>query len=479
MTPEWGRITVAEILPPIRGRLASGRGDLPVSGISTDSRKIEAGEIFWALKGENYDGHDFAGDALKAGASGVVASRNRFQYPEILPAPEGRYDSVAIIEVDDTLESLGDLARWWRRQYDTMVVGITGSVGKTTTKEMVAHILEQGGEILKSKGNFNNLIGLPLTLLLLTPGVTRAIVELGMNHPGEIARLTEISNPDIGLITNVAKVHLEGLGSIEAVAKAKWELVENMSPGGKVIINGDDRFLKNAARNLDGNVMTFGLGPGNDVGAGEVRHRTSEGSSFTLLYRGNAWPVRLGVPGLHNVMNGLAAASVGFASGSSPDHIVRGLEMFQGMKGRFETVSFPGGITLVDDTYNANPASLKAVLNVVASMVQGGRRLIVALGDMKELGGESVPEHRTAGRRVAGAGAAYFVALGDYAPEMIKGAIAAGLPRQRAFRVGSREEMVERLAYIVKEGDLVFIKGSRVMALEEVVQRLKRDVWVS
>jgi len=478
MTPEWGKITAAEILSPIRGRLVSGRSDLPISGINTDSRRVGACELFWALKGENYDGHDFARDALKAGASGAVVSGTYLLHPETLLGQEGEKDSAAIIEVDDTLQSLGDLAHWWRRQYDTPVVGITGSVGKTTAKEMTAHILEQGGRILKSKGNFNNLIGLPLTLLQMRPGMTRAIVELGMNHPGEIARLTEISNPDIGLITNVAKVHLEGLGTIEDVGKAKWELVENMSPGNRVIINGDDSFLINAARTLGGNVMTFGMGSSNDVRAEEVRHTTTGGIAFTLLYRGDAWPVRLGVPGSHNVLNGLAAASVGFAFGLSPDHVVRGLEMFRGMKGRFETVFFPGGIALVDDTYNANPASLKAALNVVASMVQGGRRLIVALGDMKELGAESIPEHRAAGRRVARAGASCFVALGDYAPEMIRGAVEAGLPLKRAFKVCSRNEMVERLAHIVKEGDLIFIKGSRMMALEEVVQRLKQDVWV-
>ncbi len=479
MTAEWGKISAAEILSPIRGKLVSGRGDLLFSGISTDSRRIETGEIFWALKGDNYDGHAFALEALKKGASGVVVSRMSLQQYEGFPGPEGEEGSVAIIEVDDTLQSLGELAGWWRRQYDTPLVGITGSVGKTTTKEMTARILEQGGPILKSKGNFNNLIGLPLTLLQLKPGMTRTIVELGMNIPGEIARLTEISNPDIGLITNVAKVHLEGVGSMADVAKEKWELVENMSPGGRVIINGDDRLLQNAAATLGGNVMTFGMGSENDVRGGEVRHLSSAGIFFTLLYRGEAWPVQLSVSGLHNVMNALAAASAGFASGSSPDHVVKGLEMFKGMKGRFDTTLLPNGITLVDDTYNANPASLKAVLKVLGRMVQGGHRLIVALGDMKELGVESVSEHKTAGRRVAQAGATWFVAMGDYAPEMIEGAMEAGLSPKRTFRVDSRDEMVDRLAHIAQEGDLAFIKGSRTMALEEVVQKLKQDVWVA
>jgi UDP-N-acetylmuramoyl-tripeptide--D-alanyl-D-alanine ligase len=478
MIPEWGKITAAEILSPMRGKLVSGKRALPFSGICTDSRRVQKGEIFWALKGENYDGHDFVWDALKAGAWGVVVSRTGLQQSEAFPLPEAEKDRAAIIEVHDTLQSLGDLARWWRRQFHTQVVGITGSVGKTTTKEMTAGILEQGGPILKSKGNFNNLIGLPLTLLQLRSGVTKTIVELGMNIPGEIARLTEISDPDIGIIINVAKVHLEGLGRLENVVRAKWELVENISPGGQVIINGDDRLLKNAAAAFGVDAMTFGMGSDNDVRGGEVRHLTSGGVAFTLFYRGKAWPVRLNVPGLHNVLNGLAAASAGFASGSSPEHIVKGLEMFQGMKGRFETTSLPNGITLVDDTYNANPASLKAVLDVLERMVQGGHRLIVALGDMKELGSESVSEHRMAGRRVARAGADYFVALGDYAPEMIKGAVEAGLPRKRTSRVGSRDEMVEKVAHMAQEGDLVFVKGSRMMGLEEVVQRLKREVWV-
>ncbi len=479
MMPEWGKITASEILTAIGGELVSGKGALPFSGICTDSRRVEKGQIFWALKGDHYDGHDFLRDALKAGASGVVASRTGLQHAEALSGSEAEKDRVAIIQVDDTLQSLGELARWWRRQFDSKVVGITGSVGKTTTKEMTARILEQGGAVLKSKGNFNNLIGLPLTLLQLKSGMTKTIVELGMNVPGEIARLTEISDPDIGMITNVAKVHLEGLGTMENVLRAKWELVEHMSPGGQVIINGDDRLLKNAAGTLGVNVMTFGMGSDNDVRGGKVRHLTSGGIAFTLLYRGKAWPIRLTVPGLHNVLNGLAAASAGFASGSRPDHVVKGLERFEGMKGRFDTTSFPNGITLVDDTYNANPASLKAVLDVLERMVQGRRRFIVALGDMKELGSESVPEHRTAGRRVARAGADYFVALGDYASEMIKGAVEAGLPRKRASRVDSRAEMVQKLTHIAEEGDLVFIKGSRMMALEEVVQRLKQDVWAA
>jgi len=472
MSAAWGKITAVQILGPIQGRLVFGRPDMRFSGLCTDSRKVRPGELFWALKGDKYDGHDFTERALETGASGAVVAEEYLNRGGALRLGE-KSNSPAIIAVPDTLRALGDLAHWWRKQYDVSVVAITGSAGKTTTKEMCAHILEQETSILKSHGNFNNLIGVPLTLLRLGPGMSKAIVELGMNRPGEIARLTEITDPDVGLITNVGKVHLEGLGSIENVARAKVELIEKMSPGARIVLNGDDRLLMLTAGKARQDVFTFGLGANNDVYAEGIHDKEENGISFTLCHRGRSWPVNIKVPGLHNVRNALAAASVGFVMGAGHDHIVAGLEQFQGIKGRLTIDRLPGGITVIDDAYNANPTSLGAALNTVKSMIPKTGRLLVALGDMKELGGAARIEHRMAGRLVADTGAVYFIATGDYAREMIKGATEAGISEERTARVNSHEEMVKKLEHVVREGDVVFFKASRLIGLDKVVERFK------
>ncbi|MBW2617185.1 MAG: UDP-N-acetylmuramoyl-tripeptide--D-alanyl-D-alanine ligase, partial [Deltaproteobacteria bacterium] len=378
-----------------------------------------------------------------------------------------------IITVNDTLKALGDLATWWRQQHNVRVVAITGSSGKTTTKEMVANILEQGSRTLKNQGNFNNLIGLPLTLLQLEERHRTAALEMGMNRPGEIGRLTEIADPDAGVITNVGMAHIEGLGDIEGVARAKTELVEKISSRSKVVLNGDDELLLKTASGFGKHGITFGLGEKNDVRAGRIRNLGIEGVAFDLSYRGVYRPIRLGVPGLQNVLNALAAAAVSLCLDTSFEHIVKGLGDFAGLKGRFMVTSLPNGITLVDDTYNANPSSLKAALTSIGSLVDEGRKIIVCLGEMMELGDATVPEHRQAGRSVAELGTHYFLAMGEHAHEMINGAIDSGMTRNRAEVVISHDEMVKKIKGEMHEGDLIFVKGSRKMGMEKVVEGLE------
>jgi UDP-N-acetylmuramoyl-tripeptide--D-alanyl-D-alanine ligase len=466
MTPRWGEITAGTIIAPIQGELISGSREAVLSGLSTDSRRIGQSELFWALKGERYDGHDFVRQAIDKGAVGAVIQKG---HRAELPAQR----KPVLIAVTDTLKALGDLGNWWRKGYPIPVAAITGSVGKTTTKEMAARILGLNALTLKNEGNLNNLIGLPLTLLLLEKAHRRAVLEMGMNQPGEIARLTEIAEPDMGLITNVGRAHLKGLGDINAVARAKVELLEKMPDKSQAILNGDDELLLRAASPFQRKVTTFGLGPKNQIRAEKIQSLGKEGTAFQLRFAGQAHPARLRVPGLQNVFNALAASAIALCLEESPEHILEGLGGFEGIKGRFMISHLPDGVTLVDDTYNCNPASLKAALDSVKSLVTGEGRLIVGLGEMLELGDETVSAHLEAGHMVAALGASYFLAMGEHAPQMIEGAVSKGFPAERTTEARSHEEMAKKIGAAVHEGDVILLKGSRRMQLEIVAEYLR------
>lgn len=477
MSTGWGKIRAKEILSPINGTLISGDQETVLAGISTDSRTTRHGDLFWALRGERYDGHDFVPKAIEQGAAGIVVQNDSVRLEYTVKDPNS--DTLSsrnpfVISVDDTLEALGDLAAWWRGRHDFKVVAITGSSGKTTTKEMVSSILSIGNMTLKNQGNFNNLIGLPLTLLKLNEDHKRAVLEMGMNRPGEISRLTEIADPDVGVILNVGMAHLEGLSDLDGVAKAKTELIKKISSKGLVILNGDDKPLMKRASTFLKQKMTFGLGQGNDVRAANINNDGPEGIRFDLLYRDNCWPVRVRVPGIHNLTNALAAAAVGFSLNEPPENIREGLGAFSGIKGRFEVASIAEGIILVDDTYNSNPSSLGAALDAVISIVNKGGRLIVGLGEMMELGDATIHAHREAGQKVAETGACSFFAMGEHAREMINSAQIAGMPADHLKVMETHDEMVKEITDKMREGDLILLKGSRKMGLEKVVEGLRR-----
>ncbi len=462
MTARWGEITAAEILKPVQGELLSGSAGAAFSGLSTDSRKIAPGDLFWALRGDTHDGHDFARGALEKGATGLVLEDG-------IPVA----NDAALIKVADTLKALGDLAGWWRRVHGIPVAAITGSVGKTTTKEMAASILELGGATLKNKGNFNNLIGLPLTLFAMTETHQRGVVEMGMNRPGEIARLTEIAAPNIGLITNVAGAHLEGLGDMQGVARAKLELMEKIDPGARILLNGDDELLIKTAKAIGKLFLTYGLGAGHDIRAEGIRDLGREGIVFDLRHDGKILPVRLRVPGIQNVHNALAACAIALCFEEKQDHIAQGLEAFRGIPGRFMLLSLEGGVTLVDDTYNANPSSLRASLHALKALSGGKGRLIAGLGEMLELGGETESAHIRGGATAAEAGVHYLVAMGEHAEATAQGALQGGLPPERVEITVSHEAMADHIKSVMREGDCILVKGSRGMALEKVVERLR------
>jgi UDP-N-acetylmuramoyl-tripeptide--D-alanyl-D-alanine ligase len=460
-------LTAGDLLFPIKGELLRGSRDRAFSGINTDSRTIGKGQLFWALKGETFDGHDFVKEAIKKGASVVVVNKD---WAADLPANT----RASLIGVPDTLKALGDLARRWRRRFKARVAAITGSGGKTTTKEMTFAILSLEGSTLKNEGNFNNLIGLPLSLFLLEKTHRYAVLEMGMNRPGEIARLTEIADPDIGLITNVGRAHLEGVGSIEGVARAKVELLDKMAPRALAVLNGDDRILMQAAATFRKKPVTFGQGLQNTVRAEKIRNLGREGFAFDIHWKGKSFPARLRVPGFYNVYNALAAAALALSLDVTKDRIQEGLGQFKGVKGRFKVVPLPGGSILIDDTYNSNPSSLRLSLQSLKALAPEGRKVIVGLGEMLELGEETETSHVKAGEMVAKSGADWLVALGDHAPEMIQGAVDKGFPRKKAIRVKNDKEMGAKILEVMKPGDLVFLKASRRIGLDRVAERLRK-----
>ena len=467
MTAIWGKISSKEIVAAVKGHMVSGDPQACFSGFNSDSRTVEPGELFWALKGDRFDGHDFASRVVMQGASGMVVQKG-------FPASLKNVPPIAVIAVDDTLRALGDLAAWWRRQHAAKVAAITGSSGKTTAKEMTAAILQVGNKTLKNQGNHNNLIGLPVTLLKLEKTHQRAVLEMGMNHKGEIARLTEISNPDVAVILNVGMAHLEGLGDIDGVAEAKTEMMGKLSPEAKIILNGDDEILMKHAARFDREFVTFGLNKGHHVQGIDIERYGSDGMRFDLICDGSSRPITLGVSGVHNVKNALAAAAIGLSLDEPMGHIVKGLGSFSGIQGRFQSIPLQKEILLIDDTYNANPSALKAALHSAAPMVKKGGRFFVGLGDMLELGDLASSAHREAGRRIADSGASWLFTMGIHAKDVKEGAIAAGMPSNRVIISKTHDELTARIIQEIKSKDMVFLKGSRMMQFEKVSEGLQR-----
>jgi UDP-N-acetylmuramoyl-tripeptide--D-alanyl-D-alanine ligase len=472
--PIWGEITAREINDAVAGRWVRGDAETVLKGLSTDSRTVVPGELFWALEGERYDGHDFVKQATDRGVAGIVVNQD-FVRTKVFESMMAEGLSLIVMSVADTLRALGDLACWWRHRHSLRVVAVTGSAGKTTTKEMIGSILDQSHRTLRNPGNFNNLIGLPLSLLTAGPEHRMAVLEMGMNRRGEIGRLTEIADPDVGVITNVGHAHLEGLGDIRNVAKAKAEMVEKISAGAAVVLNGDDALLMETASKFRDDFVTFGLGRENKVRATEVHSHGSGGVSFNLHSEGGAWPVRLRVHGRHNVMNALAAAAAIFSLGGSVAHVVDGLTQFKGVKGRFTVIELQNGATLVDDSYNANPDSLRAALNAVSELSNGEGRVVLGIGEMLELGAETEAAHRDAGRAAAHIDVYRLLAMGQHASLVVAAAVEAGMDRKRVEVVRDHNEMVARIIEDLKAGDIVLIKGSRKVALDRVVEGLVRS----
>jgi len=423
-----------------------GKAGASATDVSTDSRTVAPGQLFVALRGERFDGHDFVVPAAERGVRMFLVD-SAWQAAHELPA------ECSAVVVPDTLKGLGDLAAWHRRRCNIKVVGITGSNGKTTTKEMLARILAQTGPGLKTEGNLNNLIGLPLTLLRLTGRERWAVLEMGMSAFGEIDRLAEIAQPDLGIITNAFPAHLETLGSVEGVAKAKGELFLRLKAGAFAIYNVDDPLISKCPTPADVQRLTFGL-RGAEVSSASIKSLGKKGESFTLRLPEEEFPIELAAYGRHNVYNALAAAAAAYALGVPGAVIKQGLEEFTPYDKRFQLEEH-AGVALIDDSYNANPASMAAALTTLKEICEEGRAVAV-LGDMLELGQGTEEAHSELGRQAA-ANVQRLYVLGDLAGLIAEGALAAGMARDQVLVAQSHEEIATDLLAWVKPGDCVLV----------------------
>ncbi|HXG31645.1 MAG TPA: UDP-N-acetylmuramoyl-tripeptide--D-alanyl-D-alanine ligase [Thermodesulfobacteriota bacterium] len=448
------RVDVQNPTPP------SKSDEVIFSGVSTDSRRIRKDELFFALRGDRFDGHDFVSEALNKGAKGAVVERD---------TPITGMSGKVLIRVSSTLRALGDLASSWRRGFPALkLAAITGSNGKTTTKEMASSILSLRFSVHKNSGNLNNLIGLPLTLLKITEGCSRVVVELGMNEFGEIRRLTEIAAPDTGAITNIGRAHLEKLGGIEGVARAKGELVEGFTEDNTFVVNMDDPWVREIASLTRCNKITFGIdSPGVDISARDINPVDLSAIRFNMIIGGMEFPVRIRGIGLHNVMNALCAGGVALSFGCSADEIQAGLERFVPAYMRLEVMDTPFGFKIINDTYNANPDSMRRGIEELVRL-KGNGRAIAVLGDMLELGSASESEHVCLGEFLSEKGVDFVITYGEYGKHVLLGA-GEGVEGVAAKTHGEAAEILKGVA---KPGDLVLIKGSRGMKMENVVQRL-------
>ncbi len=440
------------------GELSSGAHNRALANVSTDSRNLSPGALFVPLRGKRFDGHDYLGQAVKNGAAACLSE-------EVVAGL-----SVPVIRVGDTLRALGDIAAAWRLQLRGPLVAITGSAGKTTTKEMLAGILDRVGPGLKTAGNFNNLIGLPLTLLRLQPEHKWAVVEMGSSALGEIERLTEIAQPTMGVITNIGAAHLETLYGLDGVSRAKGELFAGLQ-GGVAIVNLDDARVAKLPVANGVKKVTYGLNAAADV-RGENIIDDIGAVVFELLSRAGTRRVRLPVSGRHNVANALAAAAAALELNVPLDDVAAGLEAFVPVPGRMSLLPLPCGGLLLDDSYNSNPLSAAAALDALAGLHGRGRRIAV-LGDMLELGENADRMHAELGMKAAGS-VDFLIAVGARAEKLCAGAVAAGLDPQQALALPDAAAAVEYLQERQCSGDRILIKGSRGMKLEQVVAAIKR-----
>ncbi|MDX9818408.1 MAG: UDP-N-acetylmuramoyl-tripeptide--D-alanyl-D-alanine ligase [Desulfococcus multivorans] len=459
--------TESQILTAVDGRRISGTGTCLFSGISIDSRTVRSGDLFVAVRGERHDGHRFCAEVAEMGILGIMIAERE---TENLPWRRWAEKGVFCVAVPDTTTALGALAAFNRIRAGIKVVAVTGSNGKTTTRSMTAAVIGRRYRTLATAGNFNNEIGLPLTLFNIEATHEWAVLELGMNHVGEIRRLAGICRPDIGIITNIGPAHLKDLGSVDGVAAAKGELLDEMKAGATAILNADDPFCRRLGKNRSFPVVHFGLTHGADITASGMKI-SPKGVTFTLRFPEREVPVHLGIPGRFMVMNALAAAAAGWVAGVSPEEIARGLERFQPVAGRLGVIQTRKGVFLIDDTYNANPHSMRAAVDALA-ILRSGRRAIVVLGDMFELGAAAEALHRSVGEWVAESGVTRFYAIGNFASAYLDGALKKGMTAKDTFS-GSKSQVVEDLKRSVGPGDWVLVKGSRGMAMETILNDIR------
>lgn len=426
------------------------------TGYSIDSRTINPGEIFFAVKGERFNGHDFVQQAIERGAiAAVVSHRERL---------DQQVNASSVIKVEDTLVALQSLATAVRRLWGKPLIAVTGSAGKTTTKEAIAHVLASKFNVYKSAGNFNNHFGLPLMLLKLEPEHDVAVVELGMSHAGEIAVLAKIAQPDTGVVTIVAPVHLEFFNSIADIARAKYELIESLPSNGTAILNADDEYVSQFGRDFKGKVITYGIAPTANVRAEYIQARGQQGSEFDVVAAGRRANATLPLVGSHNVHNALAAVAVALEQGIPLAQAVRKLSSLAPADKRGEVLRF-GNITVINDCYNSNPKALSAMVDALATMP--AKRRIVVAGEMLELGPMGEQMHRECGRHIAERKIDFLLGVRGLARTMVE---SAAHPGMSAEFVATPEEAGAWLRDNARNGDVVLLKASRGVKLERALE---------
>ncbi len=458
------RFKLTEVLQATAGTLLSPRADDPLlTAVAIDSRTVSPGELFVALRGQNHDAHDFVVEALSRGAQVAVVDH-----------AIGSADATRLVVVGDTLKALGDLAAASRAQSAMKVVAITGSNGKTTTKEMVAAICNAATwppplqRVLKTEGNLNNLIGLPLTLLRRKGDEAVGVLEMGMNQPGEIARLTEIARPDFGVVLNVGRAHLQGVGGLAGVAAAKGELFEGLPSHAVIAVNIDDPWVVKIAEKFAGRKIHFGSR--GEVQAGSIVDFGLDGVAFDLIIEGVREKVRLRAIGQHNVQNALAAAAIAHAMDLPIAAIVKGLHDSSPPPMRMQVERLGNGMIVLNDSYNANPSSVEAALEALRR-IPG--RAVVVLGAMWELGDEGRRAHREIGERVASLGPDLLVTIGDLGEDIAAGALGAGMTDAVVRVCATHREAADAVLENRRAGDVVLVKGSRGMKMEEVIRLIR------
>ncbi len=460
------KLTFKETLGAVKGILIAGTPDVIFSGICTDSRQLKERNLFVALKGDNYDGHAFSAKALELGAAVIIVSdESKLDLEKIK-------NKGAVIKVADTLEAIGDLAHYWRNKFSIPVIGLTGSSGKTTTKEMMAAIVGRQKNILRTEGNLNNLIGLPMTIFGLTKDHEVAILEMGTNTPGEIKRLTQIAAPDIGVITNIGPAHLEGFGSIEGVRKEKGDLFAHMNKNGIAVVNMDDENINIIAETWKGQRISFGMSPSADVCVRKIEKIGPKGMRFQLMIAGKEYKAETKIAGLQSVVyNAMAAVAVAQALGIKHETILEGLASFQPVAGRMEIIKLKNGAYLINDSYNANPASTREALMTLKEL-KNGHNSYAFLGDMLELGEEAPEMHRKVGMLAAVTGVNTLFLRGDFSDATATGAAEGGMPSDKIKYLLDTENDLLPLKENLKKGDWILVKGSRRMKMEKIVEQV-------
>jgi UDP-N-acetylmuramoyl-tripeptide--D-alanyl-D-alanine ligase len=450
----------SEIIGACRGKLLQGNPEQQVNGFAIDSRQIAPGELFIPFRGEKTDGHLYIFDALNRGAAGSLVELGAESLP---PVSEG----ALLIEVEDSLKALQQIAAWYRKQFALTVIGITGSSGKTTTKDYLAGVLSSRFRVLKTEGNLNNEIGLPLTLLKLEESHQAAVLEMGMSAPGEINTLCQIANPSMGVITNIGEAHIELLGSIEAIEKAKGELLDYLGSGGVAVLNGDDPRLLKLGERYPGKVYYYSFNQG-DIEGLELSQR-GENSFFRVRFpnKSEGW-FQAPLPGRESVSDALAALTVGYILGLSLQEMQKGLEMSQTSAGRLKVYHTDDDLVVIDDSYNANPSSVKAAVDVLYEL--GGRNSVAVLGDMLELGFTAEEAHQEIGRYLAESGVTYLITIGELMQAAAREALQAGMT---VFSYRSHGEALRRLEKLpLGQGWHILVKGSRGMRMDQIVTAL-------